>query len=243
VNRIKMMSYIDGEFQNCDKDYNTKVLLKNESIQVVYKELTELYGHFKQLLDLDVSFVEETGTDWMYHECQPITDDVCSICRENTNADDNKWVQLISCSHKFHEKCIIPHITQHEYCPYCMALIHRSVKRYNSLIPISELYTLFKQVFDSGEMSANIRNVIDCVTTLKCDDYFVNNDDKNVNYKLYQYPKNQQSDIQHIFIDKCCMRTVVNKHIVHYCGTKAQLEHIIKTTWPDRIVVEDNREL
>ena len=42
---------------------------------------------------------------------------VCAVCLEEFGAEQE--VMDLSCSHKYHSKCLVPWLASHPHCPYC----------------------------------------------------------------------------------------------------------------------------
>lgn len=45
--------------------------------------------------------------------------EVCAICLENFDAEEEAMELMITCAHKFHSHCLSPWLQAHPDCPYC----------------------------------------------------------------------------------------------------------------------------
>ncbi|KAK9288130.1 hypothetical protein L1049_016578 [Liquidambar formosana] len=59
------------------------------------------------------------GRPWHFQRTNTSKSDgkVCAVCLEDFGAD--KQVISLSCSHKYHSKCLLPWLAAHPHCPYC----------------------------------------------------------------------------------------------------------------------------
>ncbi|KAK9288564.1 hypothetical protein L1049_017023 [Liquidambar formosana] len=58
------------------------------------------------------------GRPWQFHLNSSKSDSgVCAVCLEDFGAEEQ--VMDLSCSHKYHSKCLLPWLAAHPHCPYC----------------------------------------------------------------------------------------------------------------------------
>lgn len=204
----------------------------NQIVHEIREHCLQLFSDLSTLMPVDKIAVPQDPDKMTIPTTEH--DDVCGICLEDGEDMPSGWVKLISCRHKFHKKCIIPHLTAHHKCPYCMKHQQMVGDKYETLIPLNTLLNIFTDKMNIVENNVHFRRLVELARSIKYEQFgqLTCHEDLIQYYHMY---KDEFRNMCHVFI-KPYPDYMINSFIPQKQVTINGAEYSIpQMTWNDRV--------